>query len=434
MTIKSDLTAFIPRLIKIEKKQQDFFQWRLNYLTSNRSLRIFSFIYLEIYMLLLLLLAVPGVIIIRLLRPIILVRFMLGSGKRIGHLAIDTELYLCERDAGMHKPRTYDILYFSLPFCNQQLKKMWKKKIHMSMLPRLTHQLFRLNQLLPGYEKHTVPEFSKDSRDLYGLLERIPPHLSFSAAEEKRGLEGMRKMGIPDNSPFICFHVRDSAYLKATMHSEGYSYAFRDSTISNYIPALEGLTRRNYFVIRMGAAVKDKLGTTNPKIIDYAYEYRTDFLDIYLCAKCNFFLASNSGLECVPVIFRRPIVCVNFAPFENIPTSWPVELFIFKKYWLRKEKRFMASREILDSGVRRFDRTEQFDNCDIELIENTPEEIESVLSEMDDRLKGMWQEGDEDKELQRRFWSLFRHSEQQGTNNAKVGADFLRQNKDLLRV
>ncbi len=429
--IKSKLITFAYKLIRIEQEQQNLFRWPDNYLTRKKSARIASFIYREIYMLLLLFFAIPGVIIVRLLQPFLLIRFMRTSGKRIGHLAFEVELYLCERDAGMHKPNAHDIFYFSLPFSNHQLKKMWKKKVHLAWSSPFVHQIYRLNKLFPDWEKHTVPEFS-GIRDLNGLLERIPSHLAFTPKEETKGLDSIRKMGIPEGMPFVCFHVRDSAYLKSSMGSDGYSYRFRDSDINNYMAALEELTGLGYFLVRMGAGVRDRLTITNTKIIDYARKYRTDFLDIYLCAKCKFFLSSNSGLDMVPQIFRRPVVYVNFVPFEVIHTWWPVELFIFKKYWLREEKRFMASREILDSGVRNFYKTEQFDSCGIELIENTSEEIKSVIFEMDMRLQGKWKEREEDKELQSRFWSLFKHSQLQGKINARVGAEFLRQNKELL--
>ena len=51
---------------------------------------------------------------------------------------------------------------------------------------------------------------------------------------------------------------------------------------------------------------------------------------------------------------------------------------------------------------------------------------------MDERLKGTWQTTEEDEELQQRFWSLFRKSELHGVIKARIGGDFLRQNKDLL--
>lgn len=51
---------------------------------------------------------------------------------------------------------------------------------------------------------------------------------------------------------------------------------------------------------------------------------------------------------------------------------------------------------------------------------------------MDERLKGMWQTTEEDEELQRRFWSLFKPSELNRVFRSRIGAEFLRQNRELL--
>ena len=92
----------------------------------------------------------------------------------------------------------------------------------------------------------------------------------------------------------------------------------------------------------------------------------------------------------------------------------------------------MTVGEIINSGVGRFLYTEKYENMGIELIENTPEEILDVVDEMDQRLKGTWQMAEEDEELQMRFWSYFKSSDLHGVICSRIGAKFLRQNKELL--
>lgn len=55
-----------------------------------------------------------------------------------------------------------------------------------------------------------------------------------------------------------------------------------------------------------------------------------------------------------------------------------------------------------------------------------------ISVEMDERLKGTWQTTEEDEELQRRFWSLFKPSELNRVFRSRIGAEFLRQNRELL--
>jgi len=78
-------------------------------------------------------LAIPAMMIIRLIRPWLLVRIGGLISSRIGHFAANTELYLCERDAGINKPmqRHIDIFYMGhKPTCNLQLATMWKRVLH----------------------------------------------------------------------------------------------------------------------------------------------------------------------------------------------------------------------------------------------------------------------------------------------------------------
>ena len=60
-------------------------------------------------------LSVPAVLVIRLIRPWLLVRLGGLESSRIGHFAANTELYLCERDAGINIPkqRYVDLFYMA---------------------------------------------------------------------------------------------------------------------------------------------------------------------------------------------------------------------------------------------------------------------------------------------------------------------------------
>lgn len=378
-------------------------------------------------------LAVIPVLLVRLLRPLVLIRFGWLAGGRIGHYAADTEFYLCERDTGMQDPRAVDFFYHNSLACNAQLKRMFGRKLRVAPLARW---LDRANGIIPGGEKHHISIISRDvhhTRDVSGLLARTQVHLTFTEEEQRTGRQALLNMGIPEGAPFVCFHARDSAYLDAVLPNTDWGYhGHRDSSIQNYLAAAEELVKRGYFAIRMGSRVKHALDSENPRIIDYALNGRTDFMDVFLGANCRFFIGDTAGIFAVPSIFRRPTAFVNYIPLEIAHTWNPYDLFIPKTLWLGSEHRFMSFREILDSGVGRYGRHDQYQRQGIDVVENTPEEIAALAVEMDERLKGTWQTTEEDEELQRSFWSLFKPSELHGEIRSRIGADFLRRNKALL--
>ena len=387
-------------------------------------------------------LAVFPVLVARALRPLVLVRFGWLRGDRIGHLATDTELYLCERDVGLQPARTLDIFYYTRPISNQQLKMMFDRTLN--GFP-VGGSIYKLNRMLPGGKKHSVTITGRDtyhSRDVLGLLARTPCHISFTPQEEELGSVALRELGVPEGAPFFCFAARDSAYLDAKFppkeerakEQAGWQYHdFRNTSVEDYLAAAEALADRGYAAIRVGDIVKEPLRNTDPRIIDYSSNgRRTDFLDIYLGAKCRFFMSPGTGIAAVPMIFRRPVAYVNYVPLEIAHTWGPDDLFIPKKLWLRDEGRLMAFREILESGVGRFIRTELYEQRSIEIMDNTPEEITAIAMEMDERLNGTWQTTEEDEELQQRFWTLFKGSELHGELVSRIGAQFLRENRELL--
>lgn len=380
-------------------------------------------------------LAILSIFIVRLLRPLIVVRLGPLYSSRIGHFAINTELYLCERDKQKHSQRTFDIFYHRRSISNYQLKRMWERTLHLAPCAHLAYLADRFNHWLPGASRYVVPMPMKNCKDIDGLLEGSSPHLAFTAEEEQRGRRELRQMDIPEGAEFVCVHARDSAYLETVFPELDWHYhCYRDTSLGNYIPAFEELARRGYFALRMGAIVKEPLNTDNSMIIDYASRYRKDFLDIFLSAKCRFFIASGSGIDEVPKIFRRPVMYVNFVPLENIPTTSPVHLFIPKKIWLRKQRRFLTFGEMLRQGWKGAKRQAQrYRELGVDIVENTAEEISATVQEMDERLKGTWPTSCKDEELQERFRSLFRTSKPQGRIVARIGAQFLRQNQELLK-
>jgi putative glycosyltransferase (TIGR04372 family) len=272
------------------------------------------------------------------------------------------------------------------------------------------------------FEPNAYYEFNNTERNLY-----------FTDAEEEEGKRLLKKMGISENSWFVCFHSRDPAYLSTQFKFDSSYHDFRDCDIKNYLKAAKYITDSGGFAVRVGSVVAEKLpDMKNPRIIDYASYYRTDFGDIYLPAKCKFFLGSSAGLLCVPYIFHVPVAMANYIPMSVAPSPRKGDLFIPMKIWSVKEKRFLTFREILESGVADYLYSEQYAEAGVTPVENTADEILDLAIEMNERLDGAFETTEEDEELQKKFHSLFKpHHHCYGTP-VRIGTKFLRENKELL--
>ena len=335
---------------------------------------------------------------------------------------------------------------------------MWRRKL--TVLPTyLLAPLYRINRFInifaPGGKYHEINVASTDdyfdnltqrdpTRDVHNLLERFKPHISFTDKEELKGKKILAEFGIPEGAKFICLNVRDSGYLdrhkKHTLKDWTY-HNYRDGNIDKYILSVEELTKRGYYIFRMGVKVLKPLKSSNPKIIDYSKSgMRTEFMDIYLGAKCYFCISTSSGFDEIPNIFRRPIALTGFASIGRMKTDSKRNLIIPRHHIYQKSKKRLTLSEIFSSNVAMATDSEKFRQNDIELEENSPEEIKDLVIEMDEKLNGRWKDTNEDSLLQERFWSIFEKKMNQlklkypmhGKMNSRIGTKFLRSNQNWL--
>ena len=393
--------------------------------------------------------AFPLVLFFFSIRPLFLIRLGELPSGRIGHFSMNVELYCCEKDAGINTPsqKHIDIFFLQKVVCNKQLAKMWCRKLivlpRWLMFPINKVNIF-LNELIPVKKFNKIGPENSD-RDIYNLLEKSNPHISFTSNEEKKAKNSLKDFGIDINCKFVCLLVRDSAYLdrhKIQSQKDFNYHSYRDSDIDNCLLAAEELTKRGYYVFRMGAKVLKPMQSSNPKIIDYANTIlRSEFMDIYLGAKCTFSISIGAaGFFGVPLIFRKPNAYVMI-PFGHLCTWNKNDLMITKNHISNKTKKKISFSEIFSKGVAIVYRQEDFDKKDITLEENSPEEIRDLLIEMDDRLNGKWIEKNEDLELQEKFWKIFSENIKKqnleiplhGIIKAKFCSKYLKKNKDLLK-
>ena len=265
----------------------------------------------------------------------------------------------------------------------------------------------------------------------YDAFNNIPSQLAFTEEEEIKGERLLQHMGIKLGAPFVCFHARDKMYLNLEYSNDCTYHDYRDCDIQNYLAAAEYLASRGIPALRMGSIVEFALPKSSPGIIDYAKRHRTDFGDIFLSAKCKFFLGNTAGICCLRWIFKKPSAFANL-PHSGMPPFFKGDLFIVKKPWLVGCKRFLTFREVFENGIDEWPRSELFIEGDIELVENTSHEICALAKEMNARIDGTWVSTEEDEELQARYRSLFPPDHPAIGFPSRMGAEFLRQNQELL--
>jgi putative glycosyltransferase (TIGR04372 family) len=305
--------------------------------------------------------------------------------------------------------------------------------------------------LLPNWETHTIGLFSdKPELDVDNLVERHQP-LNFTTDEEIYGKKLLSKFGLKDNDKFICLVVRDSKYQlkKIPSRYRDWSYHdYRNYDIDHFVLAAEELTKRGYFVFRMGVVANKPMKSDNPKIIDYVNtKLRSDFMDVYLGAKCTFCISTGLGFDEVPYIFRRPIALLS-VPLGDLRSYSEKFLLLSRLHILEKEKRKLSLSEIFSHGVGFAYDTKIFKQKGIKLLDYTPEQIKDFAIEMAENLENEKKLNPEEEELQKIFKNLFSYNVQRleylkeikkppykfhGQIRSRYSMKFLKENRDWLK-
>lgn len=335
--------------------------------------------------------SLPISMILIFLFPLYKIKWFHLKSDRIGHYAMNTELLLCYLDSiEMQQKRTAVIFYRSeAPICNSQLDIMWKRIIYIFPFPALADYIDRTMALILGEYYKNKDIFELGYADRHESLKKYPSHLSFTQDEKIQGEILLQKLGMSKQSKWVCILARDSAYLDQHLSGMNWAYHnFRDCNIDNFKKAALFLANNGYYVIRMGKSVKKSFVVDHPNVIDYAnHPLRSDFLDVYLSAHCEFFMSTATGLDAVPKIFRRPVLLVNIAPIKaQLEYFYPNALFIFKKFYDQKQQRYLSLQEV-DIELHSC-RDVQYEAAkrNWSIVENTEDEILSVTQEMCEKI------------------------------------------------
>jgi len=250
-----------------------------------------------------------------------------------------------------------------------------------------------------------------------------PPLLTLSDPDFKRGRECLKSLGVPDGAWFVCLHVREPGWRDFGTRAAN----FRNCNINTYSSAVKAVVDAGGWVIRMGDPGMTPLPKTD-HVLDYAHSSaKSDWMDIFLCAQCRFVIGTASGVYTIATAFGRPVVMTNLLPAEAMYLLTSEDIFIPRICRDKNKNRILDFHELLSFPVSTAYMQNLYDRLGLEIIENTPQEIQDAVTEMLGRINGTLQYTEEDERLQSRFKSLTEYGgKQYGDHGIKVNARIAR--------
>ena len=263
--------------------------------------------------------------------------------------------------------------------------------------------------------------------------QRDKPSISFSNQIQVEGVRFLQSLQVSMDQPIICYATRSNSYYEK-QRSLGFSQ--KSQTIRNpneavYLDVCNYFAVEGFRVFRMGKYLDKEVRTQSEHVFDYASNYRTDLLDVFLLHHCKFLLNGATGIFWFRALFNKPSAHADI--YDIRVNYFKQDLFAVQRVWLEREDRFATFKEML--LMPGYSEEKHQERLGVRLEKNTVEEIKAVCDEMNARIDGTWVTTEEDEELQRRYQELIvKYSNKPEWNGGgRIGAQFLRDNQDLLR-
>lgn len=267
------------------------------------------------------------------------------------------------------------------------------------------------------------------SSNEYDIFLNTKSTIQFSQNQKRDGNETLNKLGI--YKKYVCIYARDSQYLKNKVTFDTSYHDYRNADIDTYSLAIEYLIHKGYQVVRIGNIVSKPCSYKDKDFIDYPYtDFVSDFMDIFLISQCEFIIGTTSGLVDLSNAFNKPRLGVNNLPIGYASYSSKDDIYIPKK--LKFGENYLGLQTYLDlidcSNFNHF-RTESYLEFNLEIEDNTQEEILNVVKEY----LGEYILDESDKLNQEVYQRIHLKSKDFGGVKTKIGSDFLKNNQWFIK-
>lgn len=342
---------------------------------------------------------------------------------RIGHFVLDTEIMLARIHADeIDAKKFFLVIWVPDPtISNQYVYNIWKQIINI-----VPYNVFSSAILVTAIYLEKLTKIKLTYRfvgwDGYLPYEHLlldkQTTFYIPKTDEQECIKTLQLNGIDVNKKWVCILARDSEYLNRVMPDLKWDFnSYRNSNINTYKEAAEYLSSKNILVFRMGTHVSQPFVSSKSELlIDYANsEWRSEKLDVFLAAKCLFFISSSTGLDSIAFATRKPVLTVNYAQPLTILRYQKDHIFIFKKFFSRKENKFLSLNEFFELGVAdgftidnpKHLRTQDFERLGIDVIDNSATEIKDATAEMYAFLSDKNDDAKELSAAQQLFWEKY---------------------------
>jgi putative glycosyltransferase (TIGR04372 family) len=295
-------------------------------------------------------------------------------------LALEPEIFLAEREiikATNESPKRVISVCSLGPVAkqsNKYLASKWKQEL--LVFPSwFVSSLHSVGSVFPVL-KLNEPKLSITG-SMNGL-DKTAPHVSFKAKEMEEGRKRLIEIGINPDKPYVCLIVRDGGHYKSKGETESQGYELFNFDIDTFIPAVQHLVDEGFQVIRMGSGFEKPISESVYGLIDYARsKFRSEFMDVYIAATCEFAVSTQTGPDAVCMLFRRPVLYVDVTSYSQF--FFGSKLASWFPARLHKNGKILNLSEIVNSEIAWFKDSNLFSKNGISQQKSSSSELKELV-------------------------------------------------------
>lgn len=367
------------------------------------------------------------ILILKTLKVVVVLRFARIYTSRIGHLSVNIDLIISKEKKS--------IFFFSTDnfIANRYLLKIYKntKRIFFFNLVDKIISCIRIVDL--------KSEFILDIKDLqpeFNYFFHKKNNIKIENNDTKFFYNFLKKNKI--SKQFICFHNRDSAFLKKDNFNDNNSHDYRDFNFNVFIKSIKSLSKNNS-IVRIGS-IQDRINFKYKNFFDRTNDSYNPKLDILFNYFAKYIVISGTGLAGVGSLFRKKIAYVNLIPFSLNQLSYcsPDSIILPKKIYSKILKRYLTFSEMNRLNFNVHNAKNFFEKQQLTIVNNSEKEIYLCVKEMEMRFNNSRLNNSQKVDLQKRFWSVFEKQDHKKILylkeklRIKINTDFLINNPNLL--
>lgn len=319
-------------------------------------------------------------LVMKLLQPFVRFQLCVIGFHRYGHLALEPEIFLAEREiikaTGTSSKRIISIWSLGpvAKQSNKYLARKWKEEL--LVFPSwLVGSLHSVGSIFPIL-KLNEPKLSITG-SMNGL-DKTESHICFRANEIEEGKKGLFNIGINPDKPYVCLIVRDGGHYKSKGEIESDGYELLNFDINDFSGVAEELIENGFQVIRMGSGSERPFTSKPEGVIDYALSpNRSEFLDVFIAATCEFAVSTQTGPDAVCMLFRRPVLYVDVTRYSQF--FFGSKLSTWSPARLQKNGKILNLSEIVNSEIAWFKDPNLFSKNGISQQKSSSNELKELV-------------------------------------------------------